>query len=713
MSHYRLSDLIDVSALQKLADANFWTAGIPFAIVDAIDSSILVAAGWQEICTNFHRDNPASCARCKESDNYIKARLVEGEAFEYTCKNGLLDIGIPIIVAGEHLATLFMGQFFYEGETPDREFFVQQAHEYGYDLESYLAALDRVPVLSRSTVNTILAYDKVLASFTADLAERALRIIETREALRENQETLRAIVDGCPIPQFVIDCNHRVIYWNKAIENITGVSAEKILGTKQSWNVFYGKARPSLADLLVDGAEAAIPEHYPNNCIKSKVVPDAYEATDYFPALGENGRWLFFTAASLKDRKGAIIGAVETLEDISENKKAEEERLRVESRLQEMQRLESLSILASGVAHDLNNALQPIIGYAQLTRMQLSHGSQLDTYLQSIERAAESAARLAGQMLAYSGKGRFKVEAVSLSGLINSLTATLERIVVKPSRLVTILEPDLPPIEADSAQLRQIVVALVTNAVEALEEASGTITIRTGATVADRSFLDATIMGDELTEGTYAFLEVSDTGCGVAPDILPKIFDPFFSTKFTGRGLSLAAVQGIVRGHRGSILVESCPGSGATFKVFFPGLAITEPAVSGMDRSAVEVLQPNGKILVVDDDPAVMQVSSLMLETMGFTVLTASGGKNGIDLFREQSNDISAAFVDLTMQEMGGEEVVRELRKINSNVMLVLMSGYTDQAISSELISEGIAGFIQKPFKVEEIRAKLRELKEN
>ena len=171
MSGYQLSDLLDITIIQKMAEAHYRAAGMPIGIIDAIDGSIIVASGWQDICVKFHRANPLSLQRCRQSDDYIKNRLALGEACHCKCKNGLWDIGVPIVVAGDHLATMFLGQFFYEGEVPDGEFFIQLAHEFGFETDAYLAALDQVPVFSREKVNYVLEYDKALASFLADLAQ--------------------------------------------------------------------------------------------------------------------------------------------------------------------------------------------------------------------------------------------------------------------------------------------------------------------------------------------------------------------------------------------------------------------------------------------------------------------------------------------------------------------------------------------------------------
>ncbi len=195
MSDYRLSDLLDLTILQKMADSHYRAAGMPIGIVDAIDGSILVGSGWQDICVKFHRANPVSLQRCRESDTYIKGRLVEDEVCHYKCKNGLWDIGVPIVVVGRHLATMFLGQFFYVEEATDRECFIQLAHEFSFDVDDYLAALDRVPVFNHEKVDYILEYDKALVSFVADIAEQSLLKIKADEIIRESEWKFHAVFD--------------------------------------------------------------------------------------------------------------------------------------------------------------------------------------------------------------------------------------------------------------------------------------------------------------------------------------------------------------------------------------------------------------------------------------------------------------------------------------------------------------------------------------
>jgi CheY-like chemotaxis protein len=260
-------------------------------------------------------------------------------------------------------------------------------------------------------------------------------------------------------------------------------------------------------------------------------------------------------------------------------------------------------------------------------------------------------------------------------------------------------------VEADGTQLRQIVMNLITNASDAIGGEDGVITLRTGIRHATREFLRSSYVDDELPEGQYAFIEVEDTGCGMDEETQARIFDPFFSTKFTGRGLGLAATLGIVRGHRGTIKVRSVPQSGTTFTVLLPCLRPADPASHDGIAARRERFRGSGAVLVVDDDETVRSVAQQMLERSGFTVLTARDGCEGVAAFDASKDEVALVLLDLTMPTLGGEEAFRAMRQIRPDVRVVLMSGYSSHELAARYGAEGLAGFIQKPFRVEELEA--------
>ena len=272
------------------------------------------------------------------------------------------------------------------------------------------------------------------------------------------------------------------------------------------------------------------------------------------------------------------------------------------------------------------------------------------------------------------------------------------------------LADDLPPIHADAAQIAQVIMDLVINASEALGEHVGTIAVSTAALDLNAALLAAGGLGQELPEGRYVCLDVADSGCGMDDDVEEKIFDPFFTTKFMGRGLGLAAVHGIVRGHHGAVQVASEPGRGTTFRVLFP------TGDSGARRGAVAPSQlsstpggESGTVLVVDDDEAVRTMTRRMIEQAGFTVLTASGGREAIRLFREHRQEIGCVVLDLVMPDLDGVETFRELRGFCPEVRVILSSGYSEETATERFTQEGLAGFIQKPYAMAPLIEQIRQ----
>ena len=309
-------------------------------------------------------------------------------------------------------------------------------------------------------------------------------------------------------------------------------------------------------------------------------------------------------------------------------------------------------------------------------------------------------------MLAYSGKGRFVIEKLDLSALVQETTPLLRLSISKKAILKLDLPENLPPVAADTTQVRQIVMNLVINASEAIGESSGVIQVCTGVMYANRAYLAGTHLFPDLTAGEYVFLEISDTGSGMTTETVAKIFDPFFTTKFTGRGLGLAAVLGIVRGHKGALKVTTSPGRGTCFRMLLPraeGQADAKIEPVGDDPA----WNGSGTVLVVDDEEPVRSVAARMLRSLGFETVVAADGKEALTQFEERGGDIVAILLDLTMPELDGEETFHRLRSQSADVRVILMSGFNEQEAVNRFAGQGLAGFLQKPFRIEALREKL------
>jgi signal transduction histidine kinase len=395
--------------------------------------------------------------------------------------------------------------------------------------------------------------------------------------------------------------------------------------------------------------------------------------------------------------------------EATERKRAEQERRQLEAQVLHAQKLESLGVLAGGIAHDFNNLLTSVLGHAGLALEVLPAESVACGYVQSIEIAALRAAELTQQMLAYSGKGRFVIQSLCLSGVVEEMAGLLRSVISKRAELRFDFAAELPPIEADPAQIRQVVMNLLTNAAESFGEGSGVITIRTRPRQLDGSFLGLMPADVPLSDERGVCLEVADTGCGMDAATQARIFDPFFTTKFTGRGLGLAAVQGIVRSHGGSIQVESQPGQGTTFRIWFPCQAGQVPAA--LAGSAARLGGHGaGAVLVVDDEASVRGVAGHCLQRAGFQPLPVEDGAAAVEMFRQRSDQIVAVLLDLTMPHMSGDEVYQELRRLRAHLPIVLMSGYTEQEAASRLDFDGPTEFLQKPFRPADLVEAIRRV---
>ncbi|MEM8933505.1 MAG: transporter substrate-binding domain-containing protein, partial [Acidobacteriota bacterium] len=375
------------------------------------------------------------------------------------------------------------------------------------------------------------------------------------------------------------------------------------------------------------------------------------------------------------------------------------ERRRLEDQVRQAQKLESLGVLAGGIAHDFNNLLTVIQGNAALAKIQVPAESSVLKRLDRIEDAGRRAADLTRQMLAYSGRGQFVTEAIDLSALVHETRPLRESLVSKKATLIDELAEDLPPVIADPTQLRQLVVQLVVNASEALDERPGKIRVRTGVRHCSREELERTYLGEPMTAGEYVFLEVEDDGKGMDQATISRIFEPFFSTKFTGRGLGLAATLGIVRGHGGAITVDSSTELGATFSVYFPAALDIQPA-----NDAVVEAQPvggsPGTVLVVDDEDEVRRVVREILEDEGLRVLDAPDGEAGVKVFKAYP-EVRVVVLDATMPRMDGAETYERLRRLRPDVRVVLASGYDERQAVGTLRGPQLASFLAKPFEPE------------
>jgi DNA-binding response OmpR family regulator len=487
--------------------------------------------------------------------------------------------------------------------------------------------------------------------------ERELRG-ETQRAEARVDEVLESITDG-----FVsFDSEWRYTYVNRVAAAMAMKEPAELLG-----KVLWGEV-PAARD-----SEMFIQLH--------RVARDKKPLQfDYYYAPAE--RWTRWHAYPTGDGVSAFVSDF-TL------------RKRLDEQIRETAKLESLGVLAGGVAHDFNNLLVGIMGNASLALEMLSESHPVTALMHDAVRASERAAELTRQLLAYSGKGRFVVEPVSLAELVTENQALLKMTIAANVHLKLDLDDAVPAIEADIAQMQQVVMNLLINAAEAIGGKPGEVFVSVREVSVDEREAQARFGTFDLRPGRYVCLLVADDGCGMDEETRAKIFDPFFTTKFTGRGLGLAAVQGIVRGHRGAILVDSTPGAGTTFQVLFPA---EETPVRRYQPAVQQQIRGTGTVLIVDDEETVRQTASSALQLRGFETCTASNGQEAIDIFERDGARITAVILDMTMPVMTGEQTLPLLKRQRPDLPVIVSSGYSEAEVAIRFAGKGSDAFIQKPY---------------
>jgi two-component system cell cycle sensor histidine kinase/response regulator CckA len=660
--------------------------------------------------------------------------------------------------------------------------------------------------------------NKELETAQSDLCHKIMEleteIVERKrveEALRESERRLEATIQGSPIPIFVVGKDRKIIYWNKALEELSGIRAAGVIGTTRAWEAFYREERPVLANLLATGDTTGVEELFPGKYRRSALLEEGYEITEFYPHLGESGKWLHSTSAPLRDTRGELFGAIEIAEDLTDRILAEEkwhslyynlpggsftvndryiiedvndvlcsvtgykkeelvgqkcgiicpkgphkcpifdlgkeridndetsvkgkdgrlvpiiksarrvpsgkremiienfqditDRRKLEEQLRHAQKMEAIGQLAGGVAHDFNNILTAIIGFANLLQMKMENRDPLARFVDQIMYSAERAANLTGSLLAFGRKQVLELRPVSINESIRKAETLLSRLVREDIVIRAVTGADCV-IMADTIQIEQILMNLVTNARDAMPE-GGLIVIGTERVELDEEFVRTN--GYE-TPGTFVVVSVSDTGEGMDANIRERIFEPFFTTKETGKGtgLGLSIVYGIVKQHKGYINVYSEIGKGTTFRIYLP--VICDDSEGLEIREATDLPRGSETILLAEDEPTVRNLTGTVLEEFGYQVIVAEDGITAVEKFKENGDRISLLVTDVIMPGKNGREVCNELRKIRPDLKVLFMSGYSGDILNRNGVLEENLNFISKPITNSVLLCKVRDL---
>jgi PAS domain S-box-containing protein len=558
--------------------------------------------------------------------------------------------------------------------------------------------VSNTPVLHRDQDGILISYDGVIRDITGHK--------QAEEALRESEQRLKIILHGSPISTFVIDKDHRVIYWNEALEHLSGIKTEDIVGTCDHWKAFYDSKRPCMADLIVDGALEAIPEWYPSKFSKSQLINEAYEAIDFFPSLKGKGKWLRFTAAVIRNTAGDLVGAIETLEDITESKQTDEERKKLEAQLMQAQKMEALGTLAGGIAHDFNNILSAIIAYAEGGKHIVPDTDKVRKNIDEILKVSSRARDLVKQILAFSRRTKHEYIQLKLDATVKESLKMLRAILPKTIEIRQNL-PANGRVMADSTQIHQVVMNLCSNAAHAMGERGGVLDVSLNKVDVHEG---AEAFALDLPPGPYLRLSVSDTGHGMTPEVLERIFEPYFTTKEKGRGtgLGLSVVHGIVKSHKGAITCKSIPGEGTTIDIYLPEIEFKKEAAA--PRSGMSSLNGTERILFIDDEQILGKAVKEGLRNLGYRVVTRTSSIEALDLFRKHPDQFDLVITDIIMPVMSGDRLAQEMLRIRHNIPVILCTGYSEQMTEEKAKELGAQELIMKPMEMRDLAHTIRKV---
>jgi PAS domain S-box-containing protein len=534
----------------------------------------------------------------------------------------------------------------------------------------------------RTVLDRAAEVKSLVVARTLELQQETERHLQDAVALRESEARYRHLVDAMDEGMWILAPSGRTLFLNRRMADLLGHAVADM--ADQPFEAFLHESEaPRSQRYLAEWLSGAGIHH--DLRFKRK------DGTDL---------WAIVSGTFVAGGGGEPAGILAMVTDVTERRRTEEMQL-------QSQKLESLGVLAGGIAHDFNNLLAAMLGNLGIAQLSLPQDSKVRAPLDNLEKSIERAAHLTRQMLAYSGKGQFSIAPLDLNQTVQEIS---HLIAVSMSKKVTLrydLQPNLPVMTADAAQIQQVVMNLMTNASEAIGDGEGEVTLKTSLKTWLAEDLAPLFPGQALEPGAFLLLEVNDTGMGMSPQVQARIFEPFYTTKFTGRGLGLSSMQGIVRGHGGGIRIDSKVGQGTTFLLAFPVGHLEESREE--NAPSEEPWRGAGTILLVDDEEDLLRVTARLLQNQGFDVVTARDGRQALDLFQQDPKAYRAVLMDFTMPRMNGLDAFREMQRLDPGCRVILASGYQDLSAISNGEDLPLVGFLRKPFSRKELIQVLRK----
>jgi PAS domain S-box-containing protein len=557
----------------------------------------------------------------------------------------------------------------------------------GFDWEVIRADGSKGHVDASVTLITDEAGNRIgFRGIVRDITERK----QAEKDLRESEEKYRQLVNYAPAGIYEVDfVNGKLASANDVMSEYTGYSKDELL-------------KMSAPDFLTRESQKQMADRIAR-LIKGKKI---YGSAEY-KARAKDGRefWMLVNARYFYDKYGKLKSAMVVAHDITDRKRALEEKSRLEDRLQQAQKMEAIGTLAGGIAHDFNNILSVIIGYTELILMSGNVDAEVKQNLKEIFNASKHARDMVKQILAFSRQSKQERKPIQVAHIVKEAIKMLRASLPTTILIQQQIEKDTGIIEADPTQIHQVLMNLCTNAAHAMNGKDGVMQISLSNVELDHAALE---MAPDLKPGSYLKLSVSDTGHGIAPDAYEKIFDPYFTTKKKeeGTGLGLAVVQGIVKSHNGAVTVESEVGKGTTFHVYLP---VIMRKLTAEEEISTPLPMGHESILFVDDEQPLVEIGKQMLQRLGYTVATRTSSVEALELFKANPDRFDLIITDIVMPNMTGEKLAEKMMDIRSDIPVILCTGYSEKITRKHASDMGIQSFLMKPLVMRDLATTVRQ----
>ncbi len=680
----QMEDLFNLGELQKIQDAFAAATGVASMITDPQGTPITRPSNFCDLCQDIIRKTEKGLANCQHSDALLGKINLDGPNIQLCLSGGLWDGGAAIMVGEHHVANWLIGQVLDESCDMDR--MAAYGAEIGADPEAYRLALARVTRMSREQFANVCRALYLIAGQLSNMAiqnvQQARYISERKlaeESLRNAKEYTENLIQGANVIIVGLDTHGNITLLNRVAEEISGYSLGELKGRNWADTVTPRETFPE-----------AHKEYETHNC-------SGFIGTYENLILTRDGaRRIISWRNNPILENGATVGTISFGIDITEHRKLEEQ-------LRQSLKLESIGRLAGGVAHDFNNKLTVILGYAEMSKLKLNEGDKLWQNLNEISKAALHSRDTTRQLLAFSRQQMISPQPVNLNSAIRETQRTLGRLIGEDIVLATNLADDLWQVNIDTSQVDQIIMNLAVNARDAMPD-GGKLTIATANTTIDKAYSHEY---PDAQPGQYVQLTISDNGSGMDRETLKHIFEPFFTTKEVGKGtgLGLATIYGIVSQNNGFINVYSEPGLGSMFKIFLPRLKEEIATTASVARDPA---MGTGTVLLVEDDETVRRMTTDMLEEMGYKVHAIAIPQDAVSFCQDQANPVDIILSDVIMPGMSGKEMLEKIHAARPGARVLYMSGYTSDIISQKGVLEEDMHFIQKPFDMHQLHAKIK-----